>query len=175
MNHFLITIIIVYAILNPYRASAQEIQPAKTLAEHKNVNLSYSLSDADFDSIANPFIEKISEPITAPPSPKSIKNPASPVNKTTVPEETATQTTPVPGQPKFTNPLKSVKTKKPEEIKPPALTINGLVWNTDKPQAIINNKILGLGDVIEGATIVDINPAGTEILYEGKKFKVVYK
>ncbi len=51
----------------------------------------------------------------------------------------------------------------------PALKISGLVWGTEKPQAIVNNSIVGVGDQIEGWTITVINEQGIEISAQGRK------
>jgi len=51
----------------------------------------------------------------------------------------------------------------------PSLIIQGIVWGGGKPQAIINNKILQIGDVIENAHIVDINKSGVDIIFNGQQ------
>ena len=38
--------------------------------------------------------------------------------------------------------------------------VQGVIWGGKFPQAIINNKILGVGDLIEGAEIVSIEKKG---------------
>ena len=35
-------------------------------------------------------------------------------------------------------------------------TLGGVVWDEKEPRALINNAILGIGDTIEGAVVVDI-------------------
>lgn len=61
-----------------------------------------------------------------------------------------------------------------KEIKPPTLIIQGLVWNTNRPQAIVNKKVLGIGDRVDEATIVNITKTGIDILYQEKLFFVPY-
>lgn len=51
----------------------------------------------------------------------------------------------------------------------PAMTVQGMVWGSAAPQAIINNTIVKEGDAIEGASIVKIDKEGVTLLYEGKK------
>ncbi len=46
---------------------------------------------------------------------------------------------------------------------PPNFSLAGLVWNTDKPTAILDNSILGIGDSIKGWRITDINQTGVTI------------
>jgi len=57
-------------------------------------------------------------------------------------------------------------------IKPPSLTINGLVWNSEFPQAIVNNQIVKLGDTIEGVTVVGIHREGIDITFAGVQFTI---
>jgi hypothetical protein len=54
------------------------------------------------------------------------------------------------------------------------IIINGLVWNTDTPQAIINNRVMGKGNTIkhvkvgtdfEDIEVVDINDTGIILNY----------
>ena len=56
----------------------------------------------------------------------------------------------------------------PVEVRPPVITISGLVWNTDRPQAIVNNQIVEIGDKINEWTIVTIHEEGIEIVYKDK-------
>ncbi len=73
--------------------------------------------------------------------------------------------------------------KKPEVIKKieeapvqkkslPVLKIQGMVWGGNFPQAIINNKIVKIGDKIEDASIVEINKEGVVILFEKQKYSL---
>jgi hypothetical protein len=57
-------------------------------------------------------------------------------------------------------------------VKPPDLRITGLVWNTNRPQAIINEKVVDVGDSIEDAIIVAINKTGIEISFQGQTMTV---
>jgi len=59
-----------------------------------------------------------------------------------------------------------------EEIIPPDLIIQGLIWNTDFPQAIVNNTIVTVGDIIDEAEILDINREGIMIKYKEKEFPI---
>ncbi len=54
------------------------------------------------------------------------------------------------------------------ELKPPDLKITGLVWNTSRPQAIINDKVVDVGDTVDEAIIVAINKTGIEVSFDGK-------
>ena len=60
--------------------------------------------------------------------------------------------------------------KAEEVINPPMLNITGLVWGASRPQAIINDQVVDIGNVIEDATIININKSGVDISYRGKRF-----
>jgi len=61
----------------------------------------------------------------------------------------------------------------PPEKKPlPELKIQGIIWGGIFPQAIINNKIIKKGDVIDEARVVDINKDGVVLLYQGEEYKL---
>ncbi len=62
------------------------------------------------------------------------------------------------------------KTVAEEEVKPPPLQIQGTIWDSDLPQAIINNKVFKIGDTIDGVQIVEIKKSGITILFKNKTF-----
>lgn len=68
--------------------------------------------------------------------------------------------------------LKDTSTTMLQDIKPPSLTTQGIIWQTDLPQAIINNKVVKVGDVIEGAEVIKIDKSGVEISFRNKLFKL---
>ncbi|MEW5894144.1 MAG: hypothetical protein AB1650_00055 [Candidatus Omnitrophota bacterium] len=43
---------------------------------------------------------------------------------------------------------------------PPKIEISGLIWNSDLPQAILNNNIVGIGDDVGGWKVIDISQEG---------------
>lgn len=54
---------------------------------------------------------------------------------------------------------------KPEPIQPPnisSFTLKGLVWNTETPQAIVNDKVVRVGDQVNGLNITSIRQEGVE-------------
>lgn len=58
-----------------------------------------------------------------------------------------------------------------EAVSPPThLLVQGLIWGTKLPQAIINNTVIKIGDTLEGALITDINQGGVKVLYQGAEF-----
>lgn len=57
-------------------------------------------------------------------------------------------------------------------IDPPELSISGLIWNSDRPQAIINGRVVSVGDEIDGARLLSVNKEGITIEYKGIEFPV---
>ena len=47
------------------------------------------------------------------------------------------------------------------------LTVQGVIWNAKVPQAIINNKVVKIGDTIEGVKIINITKEGITV-FSGK-------
>ncbi len=177
MTNLFILMMTLGIILNPYRAFSQEASKSQAAENGESKELSFSLSDSDFNSLVNPFLDQFPKPIepVAAPAPNSVTTPTSlPSNQEAVATRLPTETPPTL-KPGSTTSSQSVKSSKPQEITFPNFTINGLVWNTDKPQAIINSNVVSVGDSIEDSVIVDINQTGVEVLREGKRFKIFYK
>ena len=65
-----------------------------------------------------------------------------------------------------------VEKQRPPEITPPSLQITGLVWDTNRPQAIVNSQVVGIGDTIENVTITEITRKGIGVNYMGKYFMI---
>ena len=65
---------------------------------------------------------------------------------------------------------KQPETMKPVEIKPPSLTIQGIIWGGALSQAVINGKVLKVGDTIEEAKITNISKDGIEIVFKNQTF-----
>jgi len=78
------------------------------------------------------------------------------------------------------DPFQKYLKKRISEVKPvekaslplPSLTVQGIIWGGDLPQAIINNKVVKKGDTIEGVRIVDINKNGVAIFFEGQQYNL---
>ena len=51
-----------------------------------------------------------------------------------------------------------------------SLIVKGVLYSSDKPAAIVSNKIVHVGDIISGATIVKINLNSVEFEKDGKKW-----
>jgi len=60
--------------------------------------------------------------------------------------------------------------KKPNKKLPlPKITISGLIWNTDMPQAIVNGQVKKIGDTVAGVKLIDITKTGITVEYMGEK------
>ena len=58
------------------------------------------------------------------------------------------------------------------QVKPPSFTISGLVWNCPRPEAIVNQQIVSVGDTIDNWTVVAINESEIEVQSSGVSFTV---
>lgn len=62
------------------------------------------------------------------------------------------------------------KEEKPLGSSPSHLKVQGMVWGTDRPQVIINGKVLRVGGIIKGAKILAIRKEGVYVLYKGSQY-----
>lgn len=70
---------------------------------------------------------------------------------------------------------KKADEKSPQEtvkVQLPVLTVQGIVWGSTLPQAIINNRVLKIGDTIEGARVIDVNKDGVTLFYGGQQYNL---
>ncbi|MBI3615981.1 MAG: hypothetical protein HY211_05640 [Candidatus Omnitrophica bacterium] len=54
------------------------------------------------------------------------------------------------------------------------LELQGIIWG-EKPQAIINRKILSTGDTIEQAEVISITPEGVTLSFNGQEHQLTLK
>lgn len=66
--------------------------------------------------------------------------------------------------------IPKVKKEIKQDISPPQLSIAGLVWNSDRPQAIVNGRVLSVGDEINGTRLLSVNKDGIKVGYKGIEF-----
>lgn len=66
-----------------------------------------------------------------------------------------------------------------EEVTLPVMSFQGMVWKSSRPQAIINNKIYDVNDIIQDVgepefkvKIKDVTKDGIHLIYKGKEFIV---
>lgn len=64
---------------------------------------------------------------------------------------------------------RSVEQEEDLKVPLPALAVEGLIWNSDMPQAIVNGKVLRIGDFIEGIEIVNIEKQGITVDYNNER------
>jgi len=105
---------------------------------------------------------------------KRMRNPFEPQIPKPVIEEPVIDDTPRPEPEPFDDePLPYVETK--EEIPLPKeddYIITGIVWNTDRPQAVVNGKIIDIGDHLDYWEVVQIDKFGIEISYREQSFVI---
>ncbi|MCA9404793.1 MAG: hypothetical protein KC897_13475, partial [Candidatus Omnitrophica bacterium] len=58
-------------------------------------------------------------------------------------------------------------TPAPPPIPKPNFRITGLIWNSPRPQVIINGEVLDIGDEVQGFRIEDINKTGVDVSIRG--------
>jgi hypothetical protein len=115
----------------------------------------------DLDRIRDPFQSQLPLPKEIPvvqPAPQNINLPGN-----VTPSESLFRSAPVP--------IKSV----PQPVKQPdvkAMVVKGLVWNTGEPQAIVNDKVVSVGDEIDGVEVISIDQTGVEFSNKGLKYFV---
>lgn len=61
---------------------------------------------------------------------------------------------------------------RPQRESLPSLTVQGVIWGGSFPQAIVNNKVIKVGDVLEGVDIVAIDKEGVTVSYAGVEYKL---
>jgi len=59
------------------------------------------------------------------------------------------------------------------EVRPlPPMEIQGLIWGGNFPQAIVNEKVVKVGDTIEEARVIEIRKDGLKVLFQGEEHLV---
>jgi len=54
----------------------------------------------------------------------------------------------------------------------PQFKVDGFIWGSSIPQAIINGKVYGVGDTVESAKITKIDKTGVTILFNGSNYVI---
>jgi hypothetical protein len=77
----------------------------------------------------------------------------------------------------FKSPFEDKKTagEESEKITLPAMTFQGMVWNSKRPQVIIDNKVYDAGDTImkeDGVLVESIEKDGIHLRFKGREFIV---
>lgn len=72
------------------------------------------------------------------------------------------------------NPFSEAERKK-EEALTSGLILSGIVWDKNKPKAVINGRIVKVGDVVGGKTVTKIEKDRVIFLKEGRKSKLEFR
>lgn len=54
----------------------------------------------------------------------------------------------------------------------PSLTVQGVIWGGKLPLAIINDKVVKVGDIIEEAKIISIDRDGISVFFKDKQYNL---
>jgi len=68
-----------------------------------------------------------------------------------------------------------VKTEEPVSMDPvtlPALNVQGIIWQGNPKQAIINNRVVKVGDSLDNIDIIDISKEGVTVLHAGVQHNI---
>ena len=57
----------------------------------------------------------------------------------------------------------------------PVLILSGIVYDEEKPYAIVNNSVLSVGDEIQGARLTDIDREGVKFLFGEEQIRLSAK
>jgi len=139
--------------------SAGIINPLTALAEEQGLTL--EKMESKLSSVKNPFQSQLpvkkQEKAIAKKEPVKVKKPQPP--KAVKPDGTVKAPT---------GPAKTEVIPEKEIPPLPNLTINGVIWDSERPQAIINGHIIDIGDAILQVEITDIRKTEIEGIYYGK-------
>ena len=104
-------------------------------------------------------------PVPSPEiAPVAPTEPAPSLPVATAPAETVPDTT-TPAAKATNDPLPSVAA----EPKPPGFRLNGIIYGTARPSAMVNGKTVYLGDQVNGATVVAIGQNTVTLLVDGQR------
>lgn len=92
-----------------------------------------------------------------------------PIRPVVVNEPVVLPPPPAVQEPSVSMPRQGDITRPPRILEPlPGINIAGVVWNTGRPQAIINGQIVGIGDTVSGVKILDVKKMGITVLFQGR-------
>lgn len=52
----------------------------------------------------------------------------------------------------------------------PPMTIQGIVWGSDIPQAIVNNQVVRVGNALGSVHIISIKKEGIKVIFQGQEY-----
>ena len=120
----------------------------------KEINL-----DVDLEGVRDPFESPLpkKEPTPIPPPPPVTDSELS-IPPTVPPRQ---EDTPHPTPTSF--PSTGYQPPPPAASNVGNMEVTGIIWNSDRPQAIINGKVVEMGDEVNGLKIVKIEKTGVEL------------
>ncbi|MBI3602493.1 MAG: hypothetical protein HY209_06340 [Candidatus Omnitrophica bacterium] len=133
------------------------LMSSSVLADQAEKNASGETAEAEdaslIESLANsksPFVSLVPkiEPVTQAPVPVPI--PSKP-------------------QPLLVAPAMPTLSSEDQEKTFSNLKVNGIVWGGERPQAIINDQVVSLGETVQEAKVVAISEQGVGLQYKGRK------
>ncbi|MDD3088235.1 MAG: hypothetical protein PHP89_06705 [Candidatus Omnitrophica bacterium] len=67
------------------------------------------------------------------------------------------------------------KTEEPASVEVaslPVLNVQGIIWQGNPKQAIINNRVMKVGDSLDNIDVIDISKEGVTVLYAGVQHNI---
>ena len=59
-----------------------------------------------------------------------------------------------------------------QKVPLPPLELQGVLWGTARPQAIINRRILSVGETIDGVTLTAVDAEGITVAFQDREFRM---
>ena len=84
----------------------------------------------------------------------------------------APEPTPIPTPKTTVKPAPKGREPPKPEVPLPIFQVNGLVWDTERPQAILDSQVINVGDTIKGCTVMDIDKNGILLNFQDRTFTV---
>lgn len=60
--------------------------------------------------------------------------------------------------------------KKGGPVSLPRLEVQGVIWSERNPRAIVNNRVVGKGDFVEGVEILEVSQKGVRFFFDGRSY-----
>ena len=117
-----------------------------------------------------PTPSKTAPPVRTPVTPPAGKPAVPLIPRPTPTPKPASKQTPAPPQPPVPMPLRS-EFQQPEEY---SIKLDGVMWDDKNPSALINGRIVGTGQNVDGWTVVKITKEYVEMKKDDVKYKFKY-
>ena len=146
------------------------ILTSAALAEKKSTQEPLEIKKDDVENQLKADEKKAIDPVQVA---ASLKNPfKSQLPRKNLEKKPKAETTVMPPKPPINSSIPPSGTAATDTINIPNFTISGLVWNSDKPQAIVNDQIVGIGDMVNGFEVKNIEEDSIEIFQKGRTFRI---